>query len=531
MDMKARHIPYLYIALFLLPLWVGCGGRKGDNRQLTHIEQLLDSGQVDTACTVLDGIRADDLHNGGDSAYYFLLKAQADYRAYRPVKELDGIDLSIHHYENEGESGKLRLSASLFYKSVLLYSQGNIKEGVLCLERARQIAEQTQDAVLRHKVYEQLTLVNEQAGDFRSALHYGKLSIEESKRVQRVDWIAHTYNNMAFVYNQLNLQDSSAWCLKQSMALLPKIPEKNRPFIMNNLGSFLLQTDTALARKYLEKSLKIMPTSAAYANLGSLAAQHGDTARATLMWKKALDTAPDTQTEVAILRSVLNYRTEQNQWREATTTAKRLLQLADSVERARPENNVKAIQAEFERMTISHHYERIVTASLVTIIVLVLLTIIAILYSWYRSYKGRAARAVDQLLIKSYETQVNELQRMAGDKTKEIEQLNRKRDLLMEKHRDSLKRGLTRYNESMNGKTTVLWRKHDFESFVEYYSLVDVQFVASLDTDYDGLSPKQKFFLIMEHAGKSDAEIQSALGVAEVTMRSIRSRIGKKRRA
>ena len=54
---------------------------------------------------------------------------------------------------------------------------------------------------------------------------------------------------------------------------------------------------------------------------------------------------------------------------------------------------------------------------------------------------------------------------MAGDKTKEIEQLTRKRDLLMEKHRDSLKLGLQRYNEAMAGQTTVLWKKHDFESF------------------------------------------------------------------
>ena len=39
------------------------------------------------------------------------------------------------------------------------------------------------------------------------------------------------------------------------------------------------------------------------------------------------------------------------------------------------------------------------------------------------------------------------------------------------------------------------------------------------------------FFLIMEHMDKSETEIQNALGVAEVTMRSIRSRIGKKHKA
>lgn len=336
---------------------------------------------------------------------------------------------------------------------------------------------------------------------------------------------------MAFIYSQLGLQDSTAWCLRQSMELLPNIAEKNRPFIMNNLGSFLMETDTAMARKYLEESLEITPTSPAYACLGTLAAMRGDTARATKMWHEALIIAPDTPSEELVLKAIMEFRSEQGEWREATMTAKRLLQLSDSVSRARPENNVRAVQSEFEQMRISHNYERMVTIAIIVIVVLVLLTIIATLYFWYRNYKGRAARAVDQLLIKSYETQLDELKRMAGDKTKEIEQLTRKRDLLMEKHRDSLKLGLQRYNEAMAGQTTVLWKKHDFESFASYYSLVDVEFVASLDAEYDGLSPKQKFFLIMEHMDKSESEIQNALGVAEVTMRSIRSRIGKKHKA
>lgn len=529
-DMKPRHLPFLYSLLLLAGLLTACNPSGKDNQQLASVEQLLDSGRVDTACAVLDGVRLNRLTTPADSAYYYLLKTQADYRTNHPLVSLDDIEYSIRYYEGK-ESEKLRLSAALFYKSAILYTHGSFKEGVLCLERARAIANQTQDAVLRHKVYEQLTLVNEEAGDFRTALRFSQKSIAESKQAKRLDWLAHTYNNMAFIYSQLGLQDSTAWCLRQSMELLPNIAEKNRPFIMNNLGSFLMETDTAMARKYLEESLEITPTSPAYACLGTLAAMRGDTARATKMWHEALIIAPDTPSEELVLKAIMEFRSEQGEWREATMTAKRLLQLSDSVSRARPENNVRAVQSEFEQMRISHNYERMVTIAIIVIVVLVLLTIIATLYSWYRNYKGRAARAVDQLLIKSYETQLNELKRMAGDKTKEIEQLTRKRDLLMEKHRDSLKFGLQRYNEAMAGQTTVLWKKHDFESFASYYSLVDVEYVASLDAEYDGLSPKQKFFLIMEHMDKSETEIQNALGVAEVTMRSIRSRIGKKHKA
>lgn len=207
--MKPRLLPFLYSLLLLAGLLTACNPSGKDNQQLASVEQLLDSGRVDTACAVLDGVRLNRLTTPADSAYYYLLKTQADYRTNHPLVSLDDIEYSIRYYEGKG-SEKLRLSASLFYKSAILYTHGSFKEGVLCLERARTIADQTQDAVLRHKVYEQLTLVNEEAGDFRTALRFSQKSIVESKQAKRLDWLAHTYNNMAFIYSQLGLQNSTA---------------------------------------------------------------------------------------------------------------------------------------------------------------------------------------------------------------------------------------------------------------------------------------------------------------------------------
>ena len=57
-----------------------------------------------------------------------------------------------------------------------------------------------------------------------------------------------------------------------------------------------------------------------------------------------------------------------------------------------------------------------------------------------------------------------------------------------------------------------------------------MEFVDMLDNSYDELSPKYKFFLILEHTGKTDAEIMNIMAVAEVSLRSIRSRINKKKK-
>ena len=58
-----------------------------------------------------------------------------------------------------------------------------------------------------------------------------------------------------------------------------------------------------------------------------------------------------------------------------------------------------------------------------------------------------------------------------------------------------------------------------------------MSFVDSLDSEYDTLSPKYQFFLVMEHLGKTDKDIMHIMGLADGSIRSIRSRINKRRTA
>lgn len=76
----------------------------------------------------------------------------------------------------------------------------------------------------------------------------------------------------------------------------------------------------------------------------------------------------------------------------------------------------------------------------------------------------------------------------------------------------------------------MLWKKSDFENVIEYYRLVDMEFVDMLDNAFDELSPKYKFFLILEHTGKTDSDIMDIMVIAESSLRSVRSRINKKKK-
>jgi hypothetical protein len=76
----------------------------------------------------------------------------------------------------------------------------------------------------------------------------------------------------------------------------------------------------------------------------------------------------------------------------------------------------------------------------------------------------------------------------------------------------------------------VQWASEDFKYFVDYYELRDFDFVNHLHTDFKDLSSRYKFFLIMEHLGKSETEIMRIMCICLTSIRSIRSRIRQKAR-
>ena len=285
------------------------------------------------------------------------------------------------------------------------------------------------------------------------------------------------------------------------MALLNVIPKKDSQFIMNNIGVYLMENDLKKAEYYFKKVLDISPMDEAYENLANVYAIEGKTDSAEEMWAKAMQTE-NLKIKDETMHSMFKHHMKKENYAYAAKTAERLIALKDSLSERQTGNNVKAIQSEFDNIKSKQKYERNIMIAIIIITVLVLIATVSILFLRYKQYKTKAAMAHDQMMIKNYESQIKELERMDLHKEKEIEAI----------------------------KTTVLWKKNDFENIIEYYRLVDMEFVDMLDNSYDELSPKYKFFLILEHIGMTDKQIMASMGIAEVSVRSIRSRVNKRKK-
>lgn len=528
--MKRIHIFSTLPAIAAIAIAViqACGSGNSGSGRLSHIDSLLGGGLVDSAYNEICAVEMKELRSTADSAYFFLLRAQAEYRLYKPSSPMESLDFAIHYYSRT-RAQQEKLASAYYYKACLLYDAGEIKNAMNFIKNAEFIANKTKNPELRHKIFETLLVINEEAGEDRTALEYSRKSIGESLKAKRTDWLAHAYNNMAALYAKLNKADSSDLYIRKCMELMNSIPEKDSQFILNNIGVYLMKNNPQKAKRYFKQVLATAPLDVAYKNLASIYATEGKTDSAGLMWEKALQTE-DMQIKDEVMHSMFSYQLQKGDYAEAARTAEKLIKLKDSLKERRSDNNVKAMQSEFDSIKSRERYERNIMVAIVCITLLALVAIASLLYFRYKQYKTKSAMAHDQMMIKNYENQILELERMGQHKEKEIEAINRRKEKLLDKHRDTLNRGYTLFSEVMAGKPTVLWKKSDFENVIEYYRLVDMEFVDMLDNAFDELSPKYKFFLILEHTGKTDSDIMDIMVIAESSLRSVRSRINKKKK-
>ena len=85
--------------------------------------------------------------------------------------------------------------------------------------------------------------------------------------------------------------------------------------------------------------------------------------------------------------------------------------------------------------------------------------------------------------------------------------------------------GKTLYESIINGGNVHTWKKKDFESFIEYYKLIDIEIIYKLEDSKYGLSPKQIFFSILFYENKTEGEIEGIMGISSSAFRATKTRV------
>lgn len=521
---KRRYTEYLLILATVIAM--GCEGERVTEK-LEQIDSLLVHDQVDSALVRLSDLDL-SFFDQADSAYYYLIQTEAHYRANALTLEDSIVNYSLKYYERSHNNEKK--ARAHYYNSVTsLYLNNNLTTSIFLIKQAEGYAEQTNDLLLKHKIYEKLAYYNGRAYEYKLALLYAKKALRVARVLNDKNRQAIALIYMAGYYHGLGQMDSLAVCVQECLPLTDYIREIDKAYLYSRIGELYAETEPDLAKKYLQKAIDIHPQLWACLALSNVYLKDNDYDRAQEIWTGALQMNESTKGKLDILKAMRQQCLERKDFKQANGLADSIIEMEGRFYEGLRKNQIAEIQAKYDKETaVRDLREKYMTGgfgllALVTIVVVVL---------GYKSRQGMKARkelAETRLQLEAYTKRAVELESSGKANASEINRLHEKINELTHRHSGILAKGKELYDAIKAGGTTVRWGKDDFINFLEYYKMKDLPFVNEMETGYNRLSPKYIFFAVLEHEGYHDKEIQRIMGVSESTLRSTRSRINSKR--
>lgn len=511
-------------------LSIGCNDGEMSER-LAQIDTLLIHDKVDSALHQLTDIPLKNIHNQADSAYYFLLLTEAKYRASGPnPSDSFSINYCVDYYKDGFDNEKQ--ARAYYYKGVTGYSSKSRQSSIILLKQAESAANETDNLILKHKIYESLSLFNARSFEENLSLAYAKKAFNIAKELDDKERQAIALIYLASNYSILGKNDSLAFCIQECLPLTSFISENSRAYLYTRMGQLYKDGEPELAKNYLKKAIKIYPQPMTYLTLSNIYLKEDSSQKAKALWEKALaetKNAKASRVRIDIFKAMRQQSIEQKNYLQANALADSVMAWQQKHNDVQEQERIVEIQAKYDKETVERNIREKVLIWGLGLLGLVA-TIISIL--GYKSYKGIKASkelAENKVHLEAYTRKAAELESSGKANAQEISKLHGKISDLTRRHSGILAKGRELSEAIEAGGTTVRWNKDDFINFLEYYKMKDLPFVNEMETDYSRLSPKYIFFAVLEHEGKSDEDIQHIMGISESTLRSTRSRINGKR--
>ena len=270
------------IIICIIIIIAGCNTKSEVCQQLAQVDSLLCNNCVDSASTILKNIEPQTKE---DSAYYFVLKAETDYRQGE-LPNFDEINYSISHYETYNNDRML--ATSYYYKVCAFIARDTLpKECFMLLKQAEQLSEKTSDNNLKNKIYTGLAYANGTKDNLDEALYYSKKEYYYAQKLNCRRDMAYALLTMATCYRLLEQKDSSEYYIMLCKSFANDVDTNDKSYIYNILAECFMQENPDAAIQYLNTSLKYKKKPQAYYLLAKIYYMKND----TLHWQKYCDSA------------------------------------------------------------------------------------------------------------------------------------------------------------------------------------------------------------------------------------------------
>ena len=513
----------IFLAIVVFSAVCGCGNRITSSK-LSKIDSLVSAEKYDSAYHEMNKINPQSINSPEERAYYNLLLTQTSILTYNPYPPDSLIDFSISFYEKKVD--KKKLCDSYYYKAIYLNNKGKYSESILLCKKAEELASQINSSYHQMKITDCIAYINGMCGNYDMQLQYAKESLRHALETKRKDCIVTSYNRMCSAFQFMNEVDSAIVYANKLAGLLNEADQEELPYFLNTIGFSYLNTDNEKAKYYFEKSLSCKPLARTYENLAWIYHQEGNEEKAYELWKQAL-TTEDYAPHDKILYNILRYNLTHNNIDDACKQLYDMASIKDSLNNVLKDRTIQKIQQEYDEKKTEEEHQREILNWIVAALILVIVILLLLGYIRYKRYKAKIRLTEHQMLINSYQNEINLLKGQNEGNEQQIADFNKKINDLIEQESPRLYKGKMLYDQVMHNGTTITWTQDDFKCFIDFYKANYFSSYTRMIRKYQPKTVHNTFFLLLYELGKDDKDIRQILNISQEAIRSKRFRINK----
>ena len=463
-----------------------------------------------------------------DSALYFLLLTQAEYKCYKEPSCERFLNLSIDYFRHTKDHKNL--ARAYYYKGMIAYERGSHSQAVELLKKGETLSRRINDLLQKSKFHESLCMVNYHAKNDELMLHYAQLFLEDALQLEDTVCIARGLNTVSVAFARLKHDSLAHQYLEEILPYIDNVNDTLKACILTNLGCIYHSANNLpMAKYYLQKSLSFMPRANTYAELGDIYAEEGNPQDAEECWDRALS-SDNPSIRVNTLSSILNKHKQQRNYARALATAEKLYSLKDSLYQLSELSKITEIQKRYDKQVVENKLYKTLTWFFATVSCLLVILICFIIYHRHTVKVYVSKLDLHFQTIQERQKQIDQLEnenKLLGtfreSHNHEIDALRKKITDIRREAYENLGYGRQVYEAVSNGKPLRFRREES--GLIDYYSVFHYEIFHRWMTEYNDLSDRLITYLILVNQGKSDKEIEQILSIGNSAIRSIKSRL------
>lgn len=244
-----------FVCLLIIGTFTGCNHQSISDR-LAAIDSLVAEERHDSAWYLLKYIDESQMENAEEKAHYQLLRYQTSYVTGKPLPPDSILDNTLAYYQEAQNAEKL---ADCYYYKAFKISEGkDFQKSIMYFKQAEKYAKVANNVQQLYKTGEAISIINNMCGNFGLSLNYGKYILNLSKRTNRKDWMAYSYNRIGLAYINLGKEDSALYYFNKITPYIKYIREEDRPYFLSNLSLAYIDNNPAKSKELLLESLSYM---------------------------------------------------------------------------------------------------------------------------------------------------------------------------------------------------------------------------------------------------------------------------------